>query len=62
MDTEQGGCCSDYIEFYNTCWRILLTKRPEFVDKCDISKLSKDDWVLILSAQPQFLSMCYPSA
>ena len=45
-------------EFDSDAWSSLLSKQPQFADKCNWDKLEGWDWNLLLQKQPQFSDKC----
>ena len=39
-------------------WARILSRRPEFADRCDWSKLKPLAWIQLLRRQPQFADKC----
>jgi len=39
-------------------WARILTKYPQFADKCDWSEFTNVDWVELLRERPEFVELC----
>jgi hypothetical protein len=44
--------------FGGFAWARILSRRPEFADRCDWSKLKPLAWRQLLMRQPQFADKC----
>lgn len=49
---------NDWDDLVPRNWEKLLVERPEFIDKCDISRLGTRNWSAILKKQPQLADKC----
>ena len=45
-------------QFGGFAWGWILSRRPEFADRCDWSKLKPLAWIQLLRQQPQFAEKC----
>ena len=45
-------------QFGGFAWARILSRRPEFADRCDWSKLKPLAWRQLLMRQPQFADKC----
>ena len=59
MQDENANVASDEFETLSgSDWVRLLSKKPQFADKCNWNKLTGTYWAKLLKKQPQFVVKC----
>ena len=58
-DDDDGD--TDLEKLNGSDWSNLLTKQPQFADKCPWDKFEAQDWTSLLKIQPQFFKMDFHS-
>ena len=51
--------CCNWTRLDELSWRVLLSQKPEFADKCNKwDEFDGNDWSMLLKNQPQFVNKC----